>query len=245
MRFEPITLMVAVFTLLTGVGSFAWGWWCLRTSRRIARLRPTPIPNVAKGFVEIRGKAKGTGPLLTSPFLKKACLYYHLHVDETELSLDGMERKTVINDKKACDLLVEDANQATIRVNLHTANVMLKPDLHTSSGFLDGASPAAKEVLSQYRVYTKGLLLHRAMRFTESILEAGDEICVLGTAHPHAGGGMIIEKFSDIFIVSDQTKEELAEAFRRKVLIRLLGGGLIGALGVALVALSSALGRVE
>jgi hypothetical protein len=239
MHFEVGFLIAGGVVLLIAFAFFWWGRSSMNKAKRIEDTPTTPVRNVAEGFVEVKGKVKNLRQLLMSPLTKKPCVYYRFHVEEHVQRGKNSYWKTVVDDKQDCGTLVEDASQASILVNLMASNLMLKPDNHARSGFLKDASIDLEETLAAYGRSSKGFIFNKNMRYTETMLEVGDEIYVLGTAQ-RAGDGLIIDKGNDLFIVSDQSEEQLTKSFHNKKLGGFITAGILGAGGLFLCVMSVA-----
>jgi hypothetical protein len=238
--FEPGFVIAGGVVLLI---AFAFAWWgrsSMLKAKRIEDTPTTPCRNVADGFVEVKGRAKGKSTLLFSPLAKKQCVYFRFHVEEHVQRGKNSYWRTVVDDKQCCGLMIEDASQAAVEVNLMASDLMLKPDTHARSGFLKDAPPELEATLQEYGRSSQGFIFNRNMRYTETILEVGDEVYVLGTAVNQGGGRVVIDKGQDIFIVSDQSEEQLTRSFHNKKLGGFITGGILGAVGLGLCVMSVA-----
>src|SRR5207249_4274048 len=127
-------------------------------------------------FVEVKGRVKGKGDLLVSPLSKKPCVYFRFHVEEHVQRGKNSYWRTVVDDKQCCGLLLEDASQASIEVNILASEMILAPDAHARSGFMKDAPPELETTLAEYGKSSQGFIFNKAMRYAETILEVGDEI---------------------------------------------------------------------
>ncbi|MBL8951581.1 MAG: hypothetical protein JNK82_12440 [Myxococcaceae bacterium] len=238
MYFQPGFLIAGGVILLIALAFLWWGRSSMLKAKRIEDTPTTPCRNVRDGFVEVKGRVKGKTGLLTSPLAKVQCVYYRFHVEEQVRRGKNTYWETRIDDKQCCGLLIEDASQAHVEVNLLAADLILKPDAHAKSGFLKDATPELEATLSSYGHSSQGFLFNRTLRYTETYLEVGDEMYVLGTAQHDGGGGAVIDKGGDLFIVSDQSEEQLTRSFHNKKLGGFITGGVLGAVALALCAMS-------
>jgi hypothetical protein len=106
---------------------------------------------------------------------------------------------------------------------------------------LKDASGELEQTLAAYGRTSKGFIFNKNMRYTETMLEVGDEIYVLGTAQ-RQGDGLVIDKSDDLFIVSDQSEEQLTKSFHNKKLGGFITAGILGAGGLFLCVMSVANG---
>lgn len=225
---------------VVGLIAFAFFWWGrsnMNKAKKIEDTPTTPVRNVAEGFVEVKGRVKGANALLTSPLSKKPCVYYRFHVEEHVKRGKNSYWRTVVDDKQCCGLMVEDASQSAIEVNLLASDLLLAPDTHAKSGFMNDAPPELEAVLAEYGRSSQGFVFNKTMKYTETMLEPGDDLYVLGTA-TMTGGKLVIDKGSDLFIVSDKSEEQLTKSFHNRKLGGFITAGIFGAGGLFLAAMS-------
>lgn len=239
MHFEPGFLIAGGVVSLIAFAFIWWGRSSMMKAKRIEDTPTTPCRNVSEGFVEVKGRVKGASSLLTSPLAKKPCVYFRFHVEEHVQRGKNSHWRTVVDDKQCCGLLIEDASQASVAVNLMGSDLILKPDSHARSGFMKDAGPELEATLAEYGRSSQGLIFNKTMRYSETILEQGDELYVLGTAQ-NQGGKIVIDKGNDLFIVSDQSEEQLTRSFHNKKLGGFITGGILGAGGLFLCIMSVA-----
>jgi hypothetical protein len=233
-------LIFAGGSVVVAVLCFFWGQTNLRKAKRIEDTPTSPIRNVGEGFVEVKGTVRGKSAL-ESPLSKKACVYYRFHVEEHVRRGRSSYWRTVVDDKQDGGCLIEDASLAAIGVNLLAAELVLEPDTHARSGMFNDAAPELEATLQErYGKSSQGWVFNKTMRYTETMLEEGDEVYVLGTA-VRRGSDSIIDKEGDLFIVSDKSEEALTKSFHNKKLTGFAFSGLFGAGAIALVAVGYAL----
>src|SRR5438270_5346104 len=238
MHIEPGFLIAGGVLLLIAAAFFFWARSNLKKAKRIEDTPTTPVRNVQEGFVEVKGKVKCAGAALQSPLSKKACVYYRFHVEEHVQRGKNSYWKTVVDDKQDAGLQVEDASQSSIRVNLLAANLILKPDNRASSGMFKEANAELEATLNQkYGKSSKGFIFNKGMRYTETMLEEGDEIYVLGTA-VRAGSDLTIDKANDMFIVSDESEEQLTKKFHTRKVVGIVFRVIFGLAGAGVGSLS-------
>jgi hypothetical protein len=238
MNFEPGFLIIGGVLLLIGGCFFLWARSNIKKVKRIVDTPTTPVRNVQEGFVEVKGKVKCGGTALESPLSKKRCVYYRFHVQEHVQRGKNSYWKTVIDDKQDAGLLVEDASQASIKVNLTKADLILKPDNRARSAMFKDAAPELEATLKErYGRSSQGFIFNKTMQYTETMLEEGDEIYVLGTA-VRIGNDVVIDKANDLFIVSDETEEQLTKKFNTRKIVALVFTSIFGLAGVGAASMS-------
>lgn len=236
MTVVPAFMVMGGVALLGAFAMYRWGLSFKAISRRMEETTATPASRVTPGFVEVKGRAKAAASLVISPMSKKPCVYYRFHVERRVSRGRSSVWRTCIDDKDDCGLLVQDSWQGEIAVNFLAADLILAPDLRAKSGFLNDAPPEMEALLQRYGETSQGLVFNKTMRYTETVLEAGDEVYVIGTAQLR-DGKMWIDRGEDLFIVSDQPEEELIRSFNRKKAYRYLISGLLVLAGLGFLAL--------
>ena len=243
MDFNPALLISGVVILLCGGLVYLLGQAHRKLATLIETMQVTPVASVTPGFVEVKGRAKGARPLLVSPLTAKPCVYFRFLVEEQVKRGKSTYWRTVVDDQQECGLVLEDMHQGSIAVNLRNAQLMLNPDVHLRSGFLNDAPAGVEAALQRYGQSSQGLIFNKSMRYAETVLEVNDEIHVLGLAQLQ-DGKMVIDRGGEVFIVSDQPEEVLTRSLHRKQTVRSVIAALIGLVGAGLCWLSVMVGRV-
>ncbi len=214
-----------------------WRGMVAKGKTKLINDTPTsPVSRIVPGLVEVKGKVRCAGPHVLSPLTRSPCVLFHFHVEEWKQHGKSGSWRTVINDKKEAGCVLTDGS-GDVRVNLLEAELLLKPDTHAKSGTFNDASPELEASLSQYGRSSQGFIFNKGMKYTETILEEGDAIYVLGTASSHPSGGYQLSKGNSLFIVSDKTEAEVVAHYNKSGLLAYIGGGLlaVAGLGVAVV----------
>ena len=237
MEVDPAFVYPGVLCLLLAVAFLVVGRSEAARARRIEGMPATPVRDVVAGVVEVKGRAKGGGPLLTGPLSRKPCVYYRVKVERPDR--DGHWR-TVVDEVRDCGLLVEDASQAAIPVNIRAAEVRLREDAHARSGLGNDAGAGLEEFLRRHGTSSEGLIFNKTLRYSETSIEPGDELYVLGTARSE-GGKVTIDRggAGDLFLVSDHSKRELASSHHTRKLLGYLAGAHLAVGGLVLVGLGT------
>jgi hypothetical protein len=230
---NPVMVIFGGICLVIAIPLFFAARSNLRKAKRIEDTPTSPIRNVSEGFVEVKGRVRGKGQL-ESPLSKKACVYYRFHVEEHVRRGKNSYWRTVVDDKQDAGCLLEDASQAAIGVNLLAAELVLEPDNHAKSGLFNDAPAELEATLHErYGKTSQGWVFNKAMRYTETMLEEGDEVYVLGTA-VRRGSETLIDKEGDLFIVSDRTEDALTKSFHSKKMVSGVFCGLFAVGGIGL-----------
>lgn len=225
--------IIAVVAILYGKGQE-------RRAKRIEETPTSPVGSLAPGFAEIKGKIVAAGDLLDSPMTRKACVYYDFHVEEqrTRHVGTGKHRRTehywatVVRDKQVRPFVVDDGT-GSAEIDIARAELLLDQDARARSGFLQDAPPDLEATLNQrYGRSAQGIIFNRAMRYSETVLEQGDELYVLGTAVAEEGRPCRFVKGNDVFIVSDRGEQAVVASYRSSARAGKIGGVVAGFMGV-------------
>ncbi|MHC4884223.1 MAG: GIDE domain-containing protein [Planctomycetota bacterium] len=207
MESPELLIIGSVLLVASGVlGYLGHGRW-----KVLCLVRDTPTVKVnqlpSRGIAEIKGRVSDAGNLLESPMRGTPCVYYHFEVEEKRTRHTGKSSSTywatVIEDEQYAPCAVEDET-GEVMVSLREAELMLDADSHDRSGFLDDASPELEDTLQRrYGRSSQGWIFNKSMRYTETVLEAGDPVYVLGTVAQRSGMISLV-KGDAPFIVSDK-----------------------------------------
>lgn len=162
-------------------------------TRRALRDTPsTSIHKVQDGAVaRVKGRVRPIHDLIEAPLSGRLCSYYVAIVEERRKSGKSSYWAEVARDARGVDFAVEDVT-GEILVRAAGLEVAITLDKHTRSGTFDDATEAEQKFLASMNVESTGLLgFNRTLRYTEGVLEPGEEITVLGLASPceRPGGG--------------------------------------------------------
>ena len=195
-----IAALVLVYFLIQHIGLM----------RLIEDTPTTMIGKISGGLTEIKGDIVPKDIPIVSPLSKKKCVYLHLVIEEHRGS-GKHARWVTVKDKKMCREFLLDDGSGQARIELAKAEVEFEVDNHRSCGFLSDASPDFKELLRQYGFQTEGLLFNNTFRCSETILEEGDRLYVLG--EPEMNGDLpYFNGKGDTYFVSDSSEEELVNS---------------------------------
>lgn len=188
--------------LLPGLACLAWTIYNLPIFKARRRLTATPIQPVATIEPEMTVRVTGTiEPLsepLSAPLTGRRCVYYGAAVSEQRTGQHGTRWVQIHGVQRSVDFIVRDASGRVI-VRVDRADIVAIPDHKRFSGSFDEPTPAESALLERFGEDATGFLgLNRHLRFTESALEIGEEVTVLGVARRSEGAGpMVIESPPD------------------------------------------------
>jgi hypothetical protein len=225
--------------LLIGSVAFAVFVFLLwRTRRKIAAIRSAPsskIGDLEDGYWKVSGRISALDEPLVSPLSRTACVFYLFKVEELRTrrvrnTVGGGGRhhshtpghdtveywETVINDRQAVCCEISDDTGAA-EVDLLAAETVLSPSGHSTSGTFNSCPDSLQRTLAKrYGFSTKGLLFNKPLRYTETVIEDGDRLFVVGNVEIDPRGDAAFVRGSQPFIVSDRNQAKLLRHYRSR-----------------------------
>jgi hypothetical protein len=146
-------------------------WWIKRQARRLS---PTAIDRVAEGArVKVVGRVDaGTQPL-EAPITGRRCAAWSVEVQE------GNGFTTVAIEVRAQDFVLRDRSPRSALVRVQAASVIFETD---TAIWQRTVTPRMRAFLSRYRLPEGGFYGSPYYRYVEGVIEAGEEITVVGNA---------------------------------------------------------------
>lgn len=239
---DPVQLLLFVGGgALSGLG----GWLALghaATKARIAALiretRTSPIRALRPGsLVEVQGRVRAEGHVLTAPLSGRPCVYFAFSVEEAQQRTSGTGKnrrtRTVwvnrVRDAQRRPFLLDDGT-GTVRIDLERAEVGLAVDEGGGSGFLNDPTPAFENALRRYGVASQGWVFNKKLRYRETVLCEGDPLYALGTF----SGATVTRGREDVLVVTDRGEAYVQSLYDGQATTARVGGYLLCALAVAL-----------
>ena len=192
----------------------------------------TPADDVEDGFLEVKGRVAAGEETLKSPLSGTKCVAYHFLVEQKSRGQHGASWIDIVKDRQGVPFFVVDES-GRAEVDPRDAELELSEDHHARSGLLSGPPAKLTKVMkSRYGVSTKGLLLNKTLRYTETVLAEKDEVYVIGTAS--AGE---LRKGGPLFLISDLPEDALARNFGHNAIAGRIAAALLAAGGMTLTVL--------
>ncbi|EKD51607.1 MAG: hypothetical protein ACD_62C00220G0001 [uncultured bacterium] len=227
-------MIFPIIGLVAAMGVFVYTLVRAKINLKLTHLiKDTPTSKIGfikNGFVEVCGTILAGGALLEAPISKKKCVYYEFELAERVRSGKSAHWKTRIKESKDVPFLLQDDTGKTL-VNMNGAKTIFDEDSEFTSGGLFGEDTpeSTKQLLKQkYGFNAEGWVFDKTLRFTETILEHGNQIYVLGNAQVSINDTVI--KKDDIMIVADGSEENALSDVR---------GSLSGNIFFAIVSLGA------
>jgi hypothetical protein len=112
-----------------------------------------------------------------------------------------------------------DDGTGAVALDLQAAELVLNPGTEFRSGFWNDTPPELERVLNdRYGRSSRGLLFNKGMRYAETLIEAGDELVVLGSWDVAPGGKWHLGKEDCPLIVSNKNQDALLSSYRKSAL---------------------------
>jgi hypothetical protein len=155
----------------------------LRRKLRSAERRAIrDLADVGRGPHRIAGMVVADTPLI-APLSGRPCVFYETRVIRAVgLGLDPWDVTYQVAVEKRCvPFLVDDGTGSAV-VDAGHAELLLGTDVDRWSHGRDADPPAESAFLARFGQRRRGLLFEKRLHFTESIIEVGERIAVMGSA---------------------------------------------------------------
>ncbi len=210
-----------VILFLVGIGLILHSF---RKASLLGLIEGTPTTLIGKirgGLSEIKGRIVASVDVLDAPLAGRSCVYLHLKIQERVKRGKSSYWVDRVNETRGGRFLLDDGS-GRVEVALNNATVEFETDEHRSSGFLDEAPPDFERLLQSHGLSLTGIIFNKTFKCTETILEEGDEIYLLG--EPQMGGEMPFFNGSqgEVFFVSDNDEDSLISSMRNYIFVERL-----------------------
>ncbi len=213
-------------------------YFAVRMKRRaqlIAELKLSDVAKLRPGVRKIRGRVRAHEDLLRSPMTKRDCAYYHFLVEEQHTHHTGGRHGgttthwvAVVNDRQWVSLTIEDET-GDVDVWIDEAEVVLKSAERESSGMFNSPPERLRRLIeNRYGRSTQGLLFNKTMRFSESVLEDGARVLVVGEVVENKRGRLGFRKGVAKLVLSDKSEKDLVSHYGRQGILLWVVAGVIG-----------------
>ncbi len=137
--------------------------------------------------IKIKGKALHANTPLIAPLSKRKCVFYSIKIEQQKSSGKSSHWKTIVNDTQFQDFFIEkNGNLVLVKPSKNPKNYYcyLVKDKHTKSGTFNNPTPEFEALLKTYGIKSTGFLgFNKPLKYSEGIIEIGEEIVVGGTAN--------------------------------------------------------------
>lgn len=221
--------IIVLFGLIFG-GALAF--FAFKAYKRLKLIEAAPLckaDELITGLAKMRGKIVPLeeDDLLTSPMTKTACVYFRFLVQEERTrtvtsyqngrNVTRTERywHTIVDDIQAVDSAVQDKTGEAL-VDLTAAELTLKAMQATSGTFNSVPASLERTLQKRYGVSGKGLIFNKNMRYTESVIEPGAKVFVVGDCKVGKSGTTKFYQGEHPLLVTDKNEEELIGHYKKR-----------------------------
>lgn len=153
--------------------------------RKFKQIPSSSISNIKTNqLTKITGKALPVNEPLTAPFSKRACVFYRIKIEQRKQNGNSSYWATIAKEEKIQPFFIDKNGQYVIvepSKELKNYKAHLVVDKKTSSGTFNDASPEFERLLKRYEIKSTGFLgFNKSLRYSEAIVEVGEEITVAG-----------------------------------------------------------------
>ncbi|MCA9659303.1 MAG: hypothetical protein KC486_13240 [Myxococcales bacterium] len=152
-------------------------------AKRRRHIRSVPIVPIAELEIGTRARISGSIELLdgelVGPLTGRRCVHYGVAVYEEEGYDERKQWVAIGCDRRAVDFVVRDSSGAVL-VRVARAEIDAGCDHSSRSGFLDDPNANELALLERFNEHPERFILNRKLKYTEGVLEVGEEVTVVG-----------------------------------------------------------------
>jgi hypothetical protein len=175
-----IVAPLLIFAVIVGGIGLTWYFSPGQVARRAMKSTPRRrVGDVLDGEVaRVVGRVEPI-ETLRAPLTGRACVCWHVEVQEYRSSGKSGHWSTVIDEHEATDFFLKDeATRALVKTSF--TKPVLEQDRTLKSGFLNDATPELEAFLAARGRSSQGWVFNKNMRYREGVLEPDEQVCVVG-----------------------------------------------------------------
>ena len=177
-----VTLILLVALLWLALWFFNGKKVMLRT---LGKLPATPVKQLQDHvFGKVSGKALHVKEPLIAPFSERKCVFYSVKIEKRVSSGKRSHWKTLVDDEQIQEFFVDAGDDFVIvQPNKSQKNYIshLVVDKTQRSGTFNDPTPQFQRVLNRYSIESENFFgWNRTLRYSEGIIEVGENITVAG-----------------------------------------------------------------
>ncbi|HLD45951.1 MAG TPA: GIDE domain-containing protein [bacterium] len=205
------------FNIIIFASAVSMGFKTIKKERLRKLLIGTPLSNTGflkSGLVRICGKVSTKDRTLVAPVSQKACVSYRLVVDNPH----NKDDQPIIDDRQCVPFFLDD-HSGRMTVDMTGAETCFENDLKlkTSDSKKHKISDELRAtLLEKYKLTVSTFVGDITLHFEETILEPGDTITVLGTAHLGSDGNLIHRGQDGLLLIADGNFETTIKALQKR-----------------------------
>lgn len=179
-----LIVIIVVATIVFLVYFFSLKQVIIRTLLKIPN---KPIGGLKTNeLTKITGKALHVKEPLIAPLSKRKCIFYSIKIQQRKSNGKSNYWKTLINEQEIQEFFIENKSDLVIiKPSKHPKNYksFLIVDKKTSSGTFYDPTPEFESLLKRYRIDSSNYFgFNKQLRYTEAVIEIGEEVTVAGIA---------------------------------------------------------------
>ncbi|OAD46379.1 GIDE domain-containing protein [Polaribacter atrinae] len=185
---SPFLIPLLFFVI---VGLIIFITYYFSTKQKIIRtLSKLPIKQIGSlknnELTRFTGKALHVKEPLIAPFSKRKCVFYVIKIKQRKSNGKQQRWRTIVHEEKVQDFFLEkNSDFAMVRLHQNPKNYTsyLVADKKVKSGTFNAPTPEFTALLENYNIKSESFFgFHKTLRYTEAIIEIGEEITVAGIA---------------------------------------------------------------
>lgn len=250
-----MTILIIVLIVVAAIATFVLYYASTYHKKRARMLEKVPVSPVAdieeEGMAKVVGRVVALDKAIPSPITKTKCVYYHLRIEQQkakdelpsnyarrrgveEDEDDDVDWGPVVEETRAVSFAVED-DTGMAAVEAKNLDVEVKSGKRIDSGYLKALSEAQERQLVE-RFPNKKFSFSKKMRYTEVVIEEGDELMVTGEVDLPKDDHPQFRALDDHPVhVSDRTENKAAVESLGKAKLSLIFTGVSAACTLGLV----------
>lgn len=187
MQTSILILVIIVAILAIGLTSYFFSKKQV-VLRKLGKCQDRKISQIKSNeLTKITGKTLHVHEPLIAPFSKRKCVSYVIKIAQKKSSGKSSYWKTLVNEEKIQDFFLKDSYGEVIMVKPTSKpknyTGFLVKDRSVSSGIFNDPTPEFESLLSRYGIQSTNFMgFNKKLRYTERIIEVGEEITVGGIA---------------------------------------------------------------
>lgn len=233
---ENDPLLLACLGLAGGMALFIFGFRVRKRYKVIEHTPTSKVRSVAVGLVELQGVAEiETAPML-SPFAQTECVYYSYKVEERRKSGKNTRWVTVASGQSSSPFRVKDDTGSLLILPSGATCSFAVDQNYRMQLFSSASEDTFKAGLERIGFNYQGLFGDKPLRCSETYIQPGDQLFVLGTATRRKGtidsernqDNLYIAKGDNsYFILADHSEKDMLSSLYWQMYLMIYGGPIL------------------
>lgn len=181
--------------IIAAIAMAVGGWYFSDRAKTLRAMRAAPrraIAEVADGEVARLVGRVVPRTTLVAPLTGRPCTYWRVEIDRLVQRRRSTRWQRLGTAAEGATFALDDAGGRAI-VDPRAAQLVVVLDTTTRSGTFDDATPIEEALLARLGEASRGVVFNHTVRYREGVLEAGEQIAVVGRCQrevdPDSPGG--------------------------------------------------------